>query len=41
MRVNEQSLCDPRKKTLTIQAKNVCEVTITYINALTFCCCCR
>ena len=26
MRVNEQSLCDPHKKTLTIQARNVCQV---------------
>ena len=27
MRVNEHSLCDPHKKTLTIQARNVSEVS--------------
>lgn len=27
MRVNEHSLCDPHKKTLTIQARNVSKVS--------------
>lgn len=30
MRINEQSLCDPRAKTLTISAKNVITEAIQY-----------